>query len=61
MPSGDPVAEAAYDALADEYAAEMDDNPYNAHFERPATTSLIPDVDGARILDAGCGTGWYTA
>lgn len=61
MPPGEPVARAAYDALADEYAAEMDDNPYTAHFERPATTSLIPEVDGARILDAGCGTGWYSA
>lgn len=59
MSPEEPIAEAAYDHLADEYAAVMDENPYNAHFERPATTSLLPAVKTARILDAGCGTGWY--
>lgn len=59
-PGEDPIAEDAYDALADEYDAEVETNPYNAHFEFPATTSLVPDVDGDRILDAGCGTGIYT-
>jgi len=55
-----PIAEDAYDAIADEYAEDVPDNAYNAHLEFPGTTGLIPDVDGQRILDAGCGTGSYT-
>ena len=38
----------------------MDSAPYNAHYERPATLALIPDVSGAHILDAGCGSGFYS-
>ena len=59
-PEDDPIAEDAYDALADEYAAEVRESPYNAHLEFPATSDLVPDVDGKRVLDAGCGTGVYT-
>ncbi|WP_247002372.1 class I SAM-dependent DNA methyltransferase [Halosolutus gelatinilyticus] len=56
----EPVAKAAYDELADTYADEVRTNPYNADLEFPATSSLVPDVDGKRVLDAGCGTGAYT-
>ena len=56
----DPIAADAYDELADDYDEEVASNPYNAHFAFPATTSLIPDVEGERILDAGCGSGVYT-
>lgn len=35
--------------------------PANAHLERPATLSLLPDVRSARVLDAGCGAGHLTA
>jgi SAM-dependent methyltransferase len=55
-----PIAEDAYDALADEYAEEVPESAYNAHLEFPGTTGLVPDIDGERILDAGCGTGIYT-
>lgn len=55
----EPIAESAYDELADSYASDVRTNPYNAHLEFPATTSLVPDVDGSRVLDAGCGTGVY--
>jgi SAM-dependent methyltransferase len=48
-----------YDEIAEAYAAGVDDAPYNAHYERPATLALLPDVDGAHILDAGCGSGFY--
>lgn len=56
----DPIAKAAYDELADGYAADVRTNAYNAELEFPGTSSLIPDVDGKRVLDAGCGTGVYT-
>lgn len=49
----------AYDELADSYAAEIDTKPHNAYYDRPAVQSLIPDVKGLTILDAGCGTGVY--
>jgi SAM-dependent methyltransferase len=49
-----------YDEIADAYAAGVDSAPYNAHYERPATLSLLPDVTGAHVLDAGCGSGYYT-
>lgn len=56
----EPIAEDAYDALAEEYAAEVETNAYNAELDFPATTALVPDVDGKRVLDAGCGSGLYT-
>ena len=49
----------SYDEIAEAYAAGVDTAPYNAHYERPATLALIPDVTGRHILDAGCGSGFY--
>jgi SAM-dependent methyltransferase len=48
-----------YDTIADLYASGVDSAPYNALYERPATLSLLPDVQRNHILDAGCGAGWY--
>jgi SAM-dependent methyltransferase len=48
-----------YDPLAAVYAAEVDRRSWNALYERPATLSLLPDVAGLVVLDAGCGPGWY--
>jgi len=56
-----PAVERAYDELADDYEREVESNPYNAHLEFPGTTRLIPDVEGKRVLDAGCGAGRYAA
>lgn len=50
----------SYDSIADTYAASIDESPYNALYERPAMLGLLPPVDGRRILEAGCGAGWYT-
>lgn len=50
----------SYDSIADVYAARVDAAPYNALYERPAMLSLLPEVGGARVLDAGCGAGWYS-
>ena len=50
----------SYDEIAEAYASGVDSAPYNAFYERPATLALMPDVSGAHILDAGCGSGFYT-
>lgn len=55
-----PVALDAYETLADAYAARIETKPHNAYLERPATLSLLPDVNGRRVLDAGCGPGVYS-
>jgi SAM-dependent methyltransferase len=49
-----------YDDIAGRYAAHVDERPWNALYERPATLALLPDVNGKDILDAGCGPGWYS-
>jgi SAM-dependent methyltransferase len=48
-----------YDPIADRYAAGIDERPWNALYERPATLALLPDVADRDVLDAGCGHGWY--
>ena len=55
-----PLALDAYEALAEAYAAVVDTKPHNAYYERPATLSLLPEVGGKRVLDAGCGPGVYS-
>jgi SAM-dependent methyltransferase len=54
-----PVALAAYETLAESFASRIDTKPHNAYYERPATLSLLPEVKGKRVLDAGCGPGVY--
>ncbi len=54
-----PVAQRAYSQLAETYAKLVDTKPFNAYYERPATLSLLPEVRGKRVLDAGCGPGSY--
>ncbi|HYN84780.1 MAG TPA: class I SAM-dependent methyltransferase [Pyrinomonadaceae bacterium] len=55
-----PIALDAYETLAEAYASVIDTKPHNAMCERPATLSLLPDVAGRRVLDAGCGPGVYS-
>jgi SAM-dependent methyltransferase len=55
-----PDIEFSYEPIAGQYAATIDDAPYNKHYERPAMLAALPLVDGRRILEAGCGAGWYT-
>lgn len=53
------IALAAYETLADAYAAAIDTKPHNAYYERPATLSLLPNIENKTVLDAGCGPGVY--
>ena len=55
-----PIALDAYETLAEAYAAAVETKPHNALYERPATLSLLPDISGKRVLDAGCGPGIYS-
>jgi SAM-dependent methyltransferase len=52
---------AAYEKLADAYAARAENKAHNGWYERPATVSLLPDVQGLKVLDVGCGPGHYAA
>ncbi len=49
--------------MYNEYAAEYDtvvqNNEYNAKFERPSLLSLLPDLKGKKVLDLACGPGVY--
>ena len=58
--SDKPIALDAYETLAEAYAAVVDTKPHNAYYERPATLSLLPEVRGKRVFDAGCGPGVYS-
>lgn len=51
------IGRVAYSAFAERYAAAVLTKPHNALYERPATMSLLGDVDGLHVLDAGCGPG----
>lgn len=55
----EPIALEAYSRLAEVYAARIDTKAHNAFYDRPAVLSLLPPVDGKRVLDAGCGPGVY--
>ncbi|WP_415853512.1 class I SAM-dependent methyltransferase [Sinomonas sp. G460-2] len=46
-----------YDSFAESYSAENESSLLNAYYERPAMIRLAGNVDGRRILDAGCGSG----
>lgn len=53
------LGERNYEQFAHRYAHYAEDKVHNAHYERPNTLQVLPDVAGKRILDAGCGPGIY--
>jgi SAM-dependent methyltransferase len=57
---GKPIGQQNYEQFADRYARLVETKAHNAYYERPATFSLLPDVAGLYVLDAGCGSGIYT-
>ena len=46
-----------YEKIAEQYAVFTKFKPNNVHLERPAIRALVPDIQGAHVLDAGCGPG----
>lgn len=50
-----------YDTFAEAYSRQNEASLLNAHYERPAMIRLAGDVDGRRVLDAGCGSGPLSA
>lgn len=50
-----------YDEFAEAYSTDNEVNLLNGHYERPAMLDLAGDVDGRRVLDAGCGSGPLSA
>lgn len=57
--SPDSLGQRNYEGFAHRYARYAEDKVHNAHYERPNTLSVLPDVRGRRVLDAGCGPGIY--
>lgn len=49
----------AYEQMAVKYSELIEYKPHNAHYDRPNTLRLLPDVAGKKILDAACGPGKY--
>jgi SAM-dependent methyltransferase len=54
-------AVSAYEAMAADYAAEVDESSFNALYERPGVIELLPAPVGKRALDVGCGSGPLSA
>jgi len=50
----DSVSLNSYEEMAEYYFKYVDIKPFNAYYERPATISLLPQVRGKKVLDAGC-------
>ena len=46
--------------MAEAYAADNLDSPFNAYYERPATKTLLGEVSAKRVLEVGCGAGPLT-
>ena len=48
-----------YEPFAAAFEQHAGTSAYNAHYDRPAVLALLGDVAGMRVLDAGCGPGFY--
>lgn len=49
----------SYEEIAGNYAQKVDSKPIHLHYERPAVLSLLPPLANKKVLDVGCGSGWY--
>ena len=59
--SEDLVKADHYDSFAESYSTDNESNLLNGYYERPAMIDLAGDVNGHRVLDAGCGSGPLSA
>jgi len=50
-----------YDSFAESYSTDNESNLLNGYYERPAMIDLVGEVNGHRVLDAGCGSGPLSA
>ena len=48
---------ADYEQMADVYADDVDHNPMNVSYERPAMLAVAGDLRGRHVLDVGCAGG----
>lgn len=48
-----------YTLHASDYDKAITNNIFNAHLERPSTLAMLPELEGKKILDLGCGPGAY--
>ena len=48
-----------YTKHANRYAEVIQDNIYNANFERPSLQAMLTSLEGSSVLDLGCGSGIY--
>ena len=55
-----PIALAAYERLADAYAAKAEAKAENGYNEHPAIRGVIGNPAGLEVLDAGCGPGFLS-
>lgn len=55
--SEDMVKANDYDSFAENYSVDNESNLLNGYYERPAMIHLAGNVNGHRVLDAGCGSG----
>lgn len=54
-------AHEVYDGMAASYAETNPDQPARAGYEWPGVRETLPELAGKRVLDAGCGSGHYSA
>lgn len=60
MEASDPRISGHYDDLA-EHWSWITDSPTREKLLWPTLSGMLPELDGKRVLDAGCGAGIYTA
>ena len=60
MKTKQSIAHAIYEDIAEDYASMVETKDANALYEKPAMLSIMPEVKGKYVLDAGCGPGVYT-
>ena len=51
----------AYQEMGRNFESHAENSPFNAHYDRPAVLTELGPVSGLRVLDAGCGPGFYAA